>query len=223
MLQKATRILPHKPNAGATYGLTECHGMASSITSAELEHKRGSVGRPMPILEAQIVDADGKALVANQLGEICLRGSTITPGYWNRADATAETVRDGWLHTGDVGFLDDDGYLYISDRAKDMILRGGENVYCVEIENCLSDHPDIEEAAVIGVPDADLGERVKAIVRRRLDSDIDALRLQRHVAGHLAKFKVPEIVEFVDAPLPRNAAGKLLKNELRKSSMPPSQ
>jgi long-chain acyl-CoA synthetase len=223
MLQKASRILPKKPNTGATYGLTECHGMASSISSAEIEHKRGSVGRPMPILEAKIADAEGNALGPNQLGEICLRGATVTPGYWNRPDATAETLRDGWLHTGDVGFLDDDGYLFISDRAKDMILRGGENVYCVEIENCLSDHPEIEEAAVIGVPDADLGERVKAIVRKRLNSDIDALRLQHHVASHLAKFKVPEIVEFVEAPLPRNAAGKLLKNELRKSSNPPSQ
>ena len=176
----------------------------------------------MPILEAKIVDGEGKTLASNQLGEICLRGSTITPGYWNREDATAETVRDGWLYTGDIGYLDDDGYLYISDRAKDMILRGGENVYCVEIENCISDHPEIEEAAVIGVPDKDLGERVKAIVRKRLNSDIDALRVQRHVAEHLAKFKVPEIVEFIEGPLPRNAAGKLLKNELRKSSNPPA-
>jgi acyl-CoA synthetase (AMP-forming)/AMP-acid ligase II len=180
-------------------------------------------GRPMPLIQVKIVDAEGKSMPPRQAGEICLFGCTITPGYWNRPEETAQTVREGWLHTGDIGFLDEDGYLYISDRAKDMILRGGENVYCVEIENCIADHPDIEEVAVIGVPDADLGERVKAIVRRRLDSDIDALRVQRHVAAHMAKFKVPEIVEFVDAPLPRNAAGKLLKNELRKSSLPPSQ
>lgn len=215
LLQKASRLLPKRPNAGATYGLTECHGMATSIGTVEIEQKRGSVGRPMPILELKIVDAEGRALPENQSGEICLRGATITPGYWNRPDATAETVREGWLHTGDIGFVDEDGYLYISDRAKDMILRGGENVYCVEIENCISDHPEIEEAAVIGVPDADLGERVKAIVRRRPNSDIDELRVQAHVAKHLAKFKVPEIVEFVDAPLPRNPAGKILKQVLR--------
>jgi long-chain acyl-CoA synthetase len=220
LLQKTSRLLPKKPNAGATYGLTECHGMATAISSAEIERKRGSVGRPMPVLEVKIVDATGKKLGPRQSGEICLRGATITPGYWNRPDATAETVRDGWLHTGDIGFLDEDGYLYISDRAKDMILRGGENVYCVEIENCISDHPEVEEAAVIGVPDKDLGERVMAIVRRRGASDIDALRVQAHVAEHLAKFKVPEIVEFTEEPLPRNPAGKILKNVLR-SSRPP--
>jgi len=221
LLQKASRILPRKPSAGATYGLTECHGMATAITNVEVETKKGSVGRPMPLIQVKIADAQGNSLPARQAGEICLFGCTITPGYWNRPSDTSETVRDGWLHTGDIGFLDEDGYLYISDRAKDMILRAGENVYCVEIENCISDHPEIEEAAVIGVPDRDLGERVMAIVRRRPDSDIDALRLQAYVAEHLAKFKVPEIVEFTEAALPRNAAGKLLKNEIRSSHPPP--
>ena len=223
MLQKASRILPRKPNAGATYGLTECHGMATAITSAEIERKKGSVGKPMLLLQVKIVDAQGKSLGPREAGEICLFGCTITPGYWNRPDDTAETVRNGWLHTGDIGFLDEDGYLYISDRAKDMILRAGENVYCVEIENCISDHPEIEEAAVIGVPDRVMGERVMAIVRKRPDSDIDALRVQAHVAEHLAKFKVPEIVTFTEAPRPRNAAGTLRKNELRSSHPPPPQ
>ena len=215
LLQKAARVLPRKPNAGATYGLTECHGMASGISSAEIENKKGSVGKPMPILQLKIVDAQGKALGPGQSGEICLSGPTITPGYWNRPDATAETIKDGWLHTGDIGYYDEDGYLYISDRAKDMILRAGENVYCVEIENCISDHPEIEEAAVIGVPDKDLGEKVKAIVRKRRDSDIDELKVKQHVAQHLAKFKVPEIIEFIEEPLPRNQTGKILKNVLR--------
>jgi long-chain acyl-CoA synthetase len=215
LLQKASRILPTKPNAGTTYGLTECHGMATAISSAEIATKKGSVGTAMPLIEVKIVDAQGNAVAPGVSGEICLFGSTITPGYWNRPDATAETVKDGWLHTGDVGYLDQDGYLFISDRAKDMILRAGENVYCVEIENCISDHPEIEEVAVIGVPDKDLGEKVKAIVRKRVDSDIDALRLKSHVAEHLAKFKVPEIVEFTEDPLPRNPAGKLMKNLLR--------
>jgi long-chain acyl-CoA synthetase len=221
LLQRASRILPKKPTAGATYGLTECHGMATAISSAEIEQKKGSVGRPMPILELKIVDGQGNALAPKESGEICVRGATITPGYWNRPDATSETVRDGWLHTGDIGYLDEDGYLYISDRAKDMILRAGENVYCVEIETCISDHPEIEEAAVIGVPDADLGEKVKAIVRKRPDSDIDELKVQAHVAQHLAKFKVPEIIEFIEQPLPRNPAGKILKNLLRSQGEPP--
>jgi long-chain acyl-CoA synthetase len=167
------------------------------------------------VLDLEIRDESGRALPPGKLGEVCMRGATITPGYWNRPDATAETVRDGWLHTGDLGYVDDDGLLFVVDRAKDMILRGGENVYCVEIENCLADHPEIDEAAIVGVPDAELGERVKAIVRRAPGGKIDARGVQAHVAAHLASFKVPELVEFTDQPLPRNPAGKLLKNVLR--------
>jgi long-chain acyl-CoA synthetase len=215
LLQEAAQLLPKRPPAGTSYGLTECHGMACAISGPEIEHRRGSVGRVTPLLDIKVVDEGGNALPARHSGEICLRGVMITPGYWNRPIESAETIRDGWLHTGDIGHLDEDGYLYISDRAKDMILRSGENVYCVEIENCLNDHPEVEEAAVIGVPDDDRGERVKAIVRKRRDSDIDELRVKAHVAQHLANFKVPEIVEFIDQPLPRNPAGKLLKNLLR--------
>jgi long-chain acyl-CoA synthetase len=124
-------------------------------------------------------------------------------------------VRDGWLHTGDLGYRDGDGFYFIVDRAKDMIIRGGENVYCTEIENCLADHPEIDEAAVVGVPDTELGERVKAIVRRVPGSALGVAAVRTHVAAHLASFKVPELVEFTDEPLPRNPAGKLLKNALR--------
>ena len=145
-------------------------------------------------------------------------GPTVTPGYWNRPDATAETVRDGWLYTGDLGYLDGEGFLFIVDRAKDMILRGGENVYCVEIENLLAEHPEIDEAAVIGVADAEMGERVKAVVRRTPGSKLDADAVKRHVGARMASFKVPEFVEFTDEPLPRNPAGKLLKNQLRKAA-----
>ena len=133
------------------------------------------------------------------------------PGRHRRSRA------DGWLHTGDLGYRDSEGFYFVVDRAKDMILRGGENVYCIEIENCLAAHPAIDEAAVVGVPDAELGERVKAIVRRVPGMAIDEAGVQRHVAAHLARFKVPEIVEFTDQELPRNAAGKLLKNQLRGS------
>lgn len=215
LLERATRLLPKKPPAGTSYGLTECHGMACALTGLEANAKRGSVGRAAPLIEIAIMDEQGDRLPPHRSGEICLRGMTITPGYWNQPAATAEAIRDGWLHTGDIGHLDEDGYLYISDRAKDMILRSGENVYCVEIENCLNDHPGVEEAAVIGVPDEDRGERVKAIIRKRRDSQIDEFAMKTHVAQHLAKFKVPEIVEFTDQPLPRNPAGKLLKNLLR--------
>jgi acyl-CoA synthetase (AMP-forming)/AMP-acid ligase II len=122
--------------------------------------------RVAPYLDCKIVNEGGEPVAAGALGEVLFYGATVTPGYWNRPEATAEAVRNGWLHTGDLGYLDDEGFLFLVDRAKDMILRGGENVYCVEIENCLAEHPSIDEAAVVGVPDAELGERVKAIVKR---------------------------------------------------------
>jgi long-chain acyl-CoA synthetase len=215
LLARAREVLPAKPPAGTTYGLTETHGMATSIDGVEARERPGSVGRPMPTVEVKIVDEAGNAVESEVSGEILLRGPTLTPGYWNRPDATAETIRDGWLHTGDIGYLDPDGYLFIIDRAKDMILRGGENVYCVEIENVLAEHPEIVEAAVIGIPDRDLGEKVKAVVRRTEGSTLDSKAVQAHVASRLARFKVPEIVAFTDEPLPRNPAGKILKNLLR--------
>jgi long-chain acyl-CoA synthetase len=163
----------------------------------------------------QIVGEDGQPVPDGTLGELCIQGPTVTPGYWNRPDATAEAIVDGWLHTGDLAYRDADGFYFVVDRAKDMIIRGGENVYCVEIENCLAEHPEIDEAAVVGVPDAELGERVKAIVRRVPGSQLTKSEARRHVAAHLASFKVPEFVEFTDEPLPRNPAGKILKDQLR--------
>ena len=129
----------------------------------------------------KIIDESGKQLGDGQQGELLIYGPTITPGYWNRPDATADAVRDGWLHTGDLGYRDADGFYFVVDRAKDMILRGGENVYCIEIENCLADHPEIDEAAVVGVPDAELGEKVKAIVRRVPGAALDEVGVKRHV------------------------------------------
>jgi long-chain acyl-CoA synthetase len=214
-IAKAQEVLPWKPSYANAYGLTETHGVATSNGGKDLLEKTTSAGRPVPILDLAIVDEDGKPVPDGQLGQITLFGPTITPGYWNRPDATAETVVDGWLQTGDLGYRDPDGFLFVVDRAKDMILRGGENVYCTEIENCLADHPEIDEAAIVGVPDPELGERVKAIVRREPGSTLSADAVRRHVAGHMASFKVPEFVDFIDEPLPRNPAGKILKNALR--------
>jgi len=168
-----------------------------------------------------VVDPEGKELPDGRLGELWIAGPTVTPGYWNRPEASAEAVRDGWLHTGDLGFRDAEGFYFVVDRAKDMIIRGGENVYCTEIEHCLADHAEIDEAAVVGVPDLELGERVKAIVRRVPGSGLGEAEVRRHVAAHLASFKVPEFVEFTDEPLPRNAAGKLMKNVLRGTGKSP--
>ncbi len=214
-IERAREVLPIEPSFANVYGLTETHGVATVNGGQDLLARKTSVGRPLPILDIRIADSNGKELPDGQQGELLIYGPTITPGYWNRADATAETIRDGWLHTGDLGYRDSEGFYFVVDRAKDMILRGGENVYCTEIENCLADHPEIDEAAVVGVPDLELGERVKAIVRRVPGSALSDAAVRAHVAAHLASFKVPEFVEFTDAPLPRNPAGKLLKNALR--------
>jgi steroid-24-oyl-CoA synthetase len=222
-LARAREVLPVKENYTNAYGLTETHGVATVNGGKDLLGRSNSIGRPLPILTMQIGDASGRPLPEGRLGEIQISGPTITPGYWNRPDATAETLVDGWLRTGDLGTRDAEGFFFIADRAKDMIIRGGENVYCSEIENVLADHPEIDEACVIGVPCPELGERVKAIVVRRGDSSLGEEAVKRHVAAHLANFKVPEFVEFHDKPLPRNPAGKLLKNVFRGTGGVPFQ
>jgi long-chain acyl-CoA synthetase len=220
-IDRARQVLPVEPSFGNAYGLTETHGVATLNGGKDLLGRKTSIGRPIPVVDLRIVDAEGRDLPEGRLGELLIRGPTVTPGYWNRPDATAEAVRDGWLHTGDLGYRDSEGFYFIADRAKDMILRGGENVYCVEIENCLAEHPEIDEAAIVGVADTELGEQVKAVVRRRPGSGLDAEAVRRHVAAYLASFKVPELIEFTEAALPRNPAGKILKNLLRGAAKTP--
>jgi len=214
-IDRAREVLPVEPTFANAYGLTETHGVATVNGGKDLLEKKTSIGRPMPLLDMQIAGEDGRPVPDGKLGELWIRGPLVTPGYWNRPEATAEAIVDGWLHTGDLAYRDGDGFYFVVDRAKDMIIRGGENVYCVEIENCLADHPEIDEAAIVGVPDAELGEKVKAIVRRVPGSKLSKEQVRRQVSAHLASFKVPEFVEFVDEPLPRNPTGKILKNLLR--------
>ncbi len=214
-LARAREVLKITPSFTNAYGLTETHGVATLNGGKDLAGRSTSIGRPLPMLEMRIAGPDGKTLPDGELGELCIYGPTVTPGYWNRPDATADAVRDGWLHTGDLGIRDAEGFYFVLDRAKDMIIRGGENIYCVEIEHCLAEHPEIDEAAIIGQPDPELGERVKAIVRRIPGSALDEEGVRRHAAAHLAPHKIPEVVAFIDTPLPRNPAGKILKNLLR--------
>jgi long-chain acyl-CoA synthetase len=214
-IEKAREVLPIEPSFANAYGLTETHGVATSNGGKNLLAKMNSVGRPMPLLDLVVRDEQGQEVPPGQLGELTFYGPLVTPGYWNRPEATAETVRDGWLYTGDLGYVDEDGFFFVVDRAKDMIIRGGENVYCVEIESCLAEHPAIDEAAIIALPCPDLGERVHAIVVVNEGASIDDAEVQRHVGAHLAAFKVPERVTFRSEPLPRNPAGKILKNMLR--------
>jgi long-chain acyl-CoA synthetase len=200
---------------GNAYGLTESSSVATAIGGQEFLDRPNSVGRPMPVVELRIVRADGSDAPTGELGEVWIKGPIIMPGYWNKPEATAETVTDGWLHSGDIGYVDEGGYLSITDRAKDMIIRGGENVYCVEIENRLAEHPAIAEAAVIGVPHQSLGEEVKAVVRVEPGLSVSEDEVRSWVAETLANFKVPTYVDIVTEKLPRNASGKLLKNVLR--------
>ena len=148
-------------------------------------------------------------------GEIWFRGPNLIRGYWNEPEATAETIVDGWLRSGDVGRMDDEGFVTVEDRAKDMVLRAGENVYCAEVEAAIYEHPDVHEAAVFGVPHARLGEEVAAAVLPKQGRRIDPETLRAHLAPRLAAFKIPTRVQILDAPLPRNASGKILKRELR--------
>lgn len=212
------RVRETFPNLTATtnaYGLTESSSVATTLSGADALRRPDSVGLPMPTVDVAIAGPDGAHLGPGETGEVLLRGPIVMPGYWNKPEATASTVIDGWLHTGDVGHLDEEGYLYITDRAKDMLIRGGENVYCVEIENRLVEHPGIADAAVIGVPHDTLGEEVKAVVEVAAGADVSDADIREWVAATLAPFKVPAHIERWDGKLPRNASGKLLKNVLR--------
>lgn len=212
------RVRETFPNLKATtnaYGLTESSSVATTLTGADSLRKPTSVGLPMPTVDLAIAGPDGSHLGPHQTGEVLLRGPIIMPGYWNKPEATASTIVDGWLHTGDVGHVDDEGYLFITDRAKDMLIRGGENIYCVEIENRLVEHPSIADAAVIGVPHETLGEEVKAVIEVAPGEDPSDDEIRQWVAETLATFKVPTYIDRWDGKLPRNASGKLLKNVLR--------
>jgi len=195
------------------YGLTETTAVSTLNIGPDYLARPDSVGIAAPTAEIRIVDGFGDPLPPGETGEIAIRGAHVMPRYWNRPDADAAAFRDGFFHTGDVGHLDDEGFLYVTDRAKDVVIRGGENVYSVEVEDALVSHHAVVEAAVIGVPDSDLGERVKAIVVTA--APVEPAELARHLSGRVAPFKVPEVWEITSEPLPRNPSGKVLKRALR--------
>jgi acyl-CoA synthetase (AMP-forming)/AMP-acid ligase II len=199
------------------YGMTETTGAGTTLSPSE---HRGELmracGRPWPTLEVRIADDAGNTLPAGEIGEIEIRGPIIMAGYWNRPEATAETIRpDGWLKTGDAGFMNADGYFFVHDRVKDMIVSGGENVYPAEVENAILGCPGVADAAVIGVPDERWGEAVKAIVVPAAGAEPDPAAIIAWARQRIAGFKAPKSVDFIDA-LPRNASGKVLRRELRK-------
>jgi acyl-CoA synthetase (AMP-forming)/AMP-acid ligase II len=203
------------------YGMTETTAAATYLMPSD--HRRAlageprlllSAGRPLPGTEIRIVDEQDRELPNGEIGEIAVRGPQLMRGYWNLPEASAEALRGGWMHTGDAGTLDDEGYLFVQDRTKDMIVSGGENIYPREVEDVLYRHPAVSEAAVIGVPDAKWGEAVKAIVVLKPGQTVAPEELVRFCEGKLAGFKRPRSVDLADV-LPRNPSGKVLKRELR--------
>jgi len=203
------------PSTG--YGLTETHGIVTANSSRYYTSKPSSCGPVVPTLDAKLVGDDGADLEPgpNVVGQLCVRGPIVIKGYLNRPEATAEAIRDGWFNTGDVARIDEDGFVYIVDRAKDMVLRGGENVYCSEVEAAIYRHDDIAEAAVFSIPDERLGENVGAAIVLRPGASLDEAGLREFLAVQIAAYKVPERIWFLDEQLPRNANGKFVKRELR--------
>ena len=198
------------------YGLTETSALACSNAGLDYERKPDSIGVPVATCEVQVVSTDGAPLPPNSVGELWIKGPNVVKGYWGKPEATAAAFSDGYLHTGDIARIDEEGFVYILDRAKDMLIRGGENVYCVEVEDVLYSHPAVMDAAVVGVPHRVLGEEVGAIVQVTPNAHVSADELRAYAAQRLAHFKVPTHVELRTEPLPRNANGKIMKRELKR-------
>ncbi|EPZ14713.1 hypothetical protein M622_04485 [Thauera terpenica 58Eu] len=206
-----------RPNSlsGVGFGLTETNGVGAAASGTLFAYKPHSAGVLSPIIDVRIADAMGQSLPIGEQGEVWLRGVTIMQGYWRDPDATAAAMCEGWFRSGDVGYLDDEGFLFIVDRIKDVINRSGEKIAAAEVESCLLQLSDVLEAAVFAVPDEDMGEMVAAVVSVGEGCTLDAEAVRAHVAAHLAAYKVPAVVQVVTQALPRNPAGKLLKRQLR--------
>lgn len=211
------RVLSKLPDqmVGIGFGMTESNGAGSACSGELFRHQPSASGVVSPLIDVRICNLDGEALAAGETGEIWLRGATIMDGYLNNLKASAEALQDGWLRTGDLGYLNEDGFLFIVDRLKDVINRAGENIAAAEVESCLGRHPKVVEAAVFGIPDEDTGEAVVAVVSIGENKGVDEQQLRQHVAEHLASYKVPSKIYVLEESLPHNPAGKLLKAQLK--------
>jgi acyl-CoA synthetase (AMP-forming)/AMP-acid ligase II len=215
LLERITQNLPDRaPSNG--YGMTETTALAIGNGGADYHARPDSIGRPTAVVDVRVVSPMGEELPAGEVGELCVRGPNVIRGYWNKPQATAETFVNGWLHTGDLARIDEEGFVYIVDRAKDMVIRGGENVYCAEVEAALFEHPEVDDVAVIGVPHDELGEEVGAVVRLTPGATVTEEELRAFLTGRIAPFKIPAHVWFHDTELPRNPGGKILKTHLRR-------
>ena len=205
--------LAARPSTG--FGMTEATGIVTAISGEFLVDRPDSCGRAMPTFEIKVVDGIGETMPAGEAGELCVRGAGVIAGYLNQPDATAAAIDRGWLRTGDIARIDEEGFVLIVDRKKDMVIRGGENVSCAEVEAALFRHAAVAEACVFGVSDERLGEEVGAALRFRDGCHAGPAELREHLATHLARYKIPRYLWFSRGPLPRNATGKVLRRELR--------
>lgn len=202
---------------GIGYGMTETNAYGPQNIGNDYVRKPTSAGRSVPTMQVRVVDELGRPVPAGQVGEIEFYGPNLIRGYWDNREATEAAFDDGWLRTGDLGRLDDEGFIYVEDRAKDMVIRAGENIYCAEVEAVLYEHPAVYEAAVFGIPHDRLGEELVAAVVLRPGATATEDELKDHVRAHLAAFKVPSRVQLTTTQLPRGATGKILKREIRES------
>ena len=216
-MRRRKEVFP-KSQSGQDWGMTETFDTVATNVAEDCQNRPDSCGVAAAVAELQIRDpGDGvTVLPAGEVGELWSFGPMNCKLYWNKPEATATTFVQGWVRTGDLARMDEEGFCYIIDRAKDMLIRGGENIYCVEIENVLYDHPAVMDAAIVGVPHRTLGEEPAAVVTLKPGAEATEAELRAHVAERLAAFKVPIAVKFWHETLPRNPNGKILKNELKK-------
>lgn len=219
-LKLMSEKFPERAIPGLGYGLTETNAIGAIITGKFYLARPNSTGRPSPpVTDVKIVDPAGRSLAANAVGEICIKGPTLMKGYWNKPEATAEVLQDGWFHTGDIGYLDELGFLIISDRAKDIVIRGGENIGCAEVEYAISEHPAVNECSVFGLPDPRLGEIPVAAVMLKPGQDLAVEELQDFLKTRIAAFKIPTVIHFQYEQLPRLGTGKIAKKLLRQQAL----
>src|SRR5450759_3736408 len=197
------------------YGLTETSSVTTMNAGVDYLRHPDSVGVAVPVCDVKVADEDGRALPTGDVGELWIKGPNVVTGYWNKPAETAASFTEGWLHSGDIARIDDEGFVYIVDRAKDLVIRAGENISSVEVEAALFEHPAVTDAAVVGIPHPVLGEEVAAVVHTMSGAVVTEDELREHVGARLAAFKVPVRIWFFDEPLPRNPAGKILKRDLK--------
>jgi long-chain acyl-CoA synthetase len=216
LVRKIRETFP-KSQPGQGWGMTETSATATGNSAEDYENRPDSCGPPVPVTDLKVMTVEGdRELATGEVGELWCRGPQVVREYWNKPEATAQTFVDGWVKTGDLARLDEEGFCYIIDRAKDMLIRGGENIYCIEVENVLYDHPAVMDAALVGIPHKQLGEEPGAVVTLKPGADASEQELRSFVAERLAAFKVPVKILFWHETLPRNPQGKILKNELKK-------